>query len=830
MKTISLRFFLLVSSLLLIIIPTSIIGLYNIRQSKQQINRTHESELQDQLLLIQSQIQLTMTYMEKIVRKDLDFFESSLPSLEGSSPDWIEADRTVKRLASLSESHFTVFLPSEKGIVRKVTSITTESGLSAVGTYIEKDSPVYQTVIGGKTYTGTASILNLMYTTVYRPVFSQEGELRYVLFAGIPISQFLEPLLDDLALRKIGTEGYFFVLSPKGEYILSSNRARDGEIIYDARDQQGHYFIREMIETSMEQEGIHLIHYPWQNAGEKAPRNKIAAYTYIKELDWILGSSDYQERALMLINQARLMLRLTILIALLIGVTVSLLMTQLLYRAFSRLQSNMGTVAQGNLKNQNRTGSFFREIEELQHSMHDNMIPRLQDLIGNMEDKSGQITRMSEILGYNINQTLNSVNQVNSSSDLVSNESHILAELMTESHESTESISHAFNDYQDMVQSQTESVAEITASIEETNASLNNVSRVVADKLDAARGLYKQGEEGKKSVDTTNELISLIEEDISKLLDILHIINDITDRTQLLAMNASIEAAHAGAQGRGFAIVAGEMRQLAESTSLNGKRIEESLGEITHRIEAASRHSDQTREVIAGITGNLKDFTRAFQEIADSTEEISLGTNQILEAAGMLSALSEKCSSNSRHIKDSVEQLNWAVKITEEGAHKNQTEVGKLQNFLREVVTAQKEMEALGNINRTIGDELKKELEDFVYDEIAREDSIVDIIRAHQEWLEKVEAHLAGTAELNPRELNDHHICALGNWLREKSQTELAGREDFLQLTKHHEKLHLLVKDLSEGKTDNMEASYLNLKEHSHNVIRYLLASLQSPL
>ena len=585
-----------------------------------------------------------------------------------------------------------------------------------------------------------------------------------------------------------------------------------------------------MIETSMAQEGIHLMQYPWQNRGEKAPRNKIAAYTYIEELDWILGSSDYQERALILINQARFMLRLTIFIALLIGITVSLALTQLLYRAFSRLQSNIGTVAQGDLKNQYRTGSLFREIDELQHSMHDDMIPRLQDLIGNMEEKSGQITRMSEILGYNINQTLHSINQVNSSSNLVSNESHILAELMTESHESTKSISHAFNDYQGMVQSQTESVAEITASIEETNASLNNVSRVVADKLAAARGLYQQGEEGKKSVDRTNELISLIEKDISKLLDILHIINDITERTQLLAMNASIEAAHAGAHGNGFAIVAGEMRQLAESTSLNGKRIEESLGEITQRIESASLHSDQTRKVIAGITENLKDFTRAFQEIADSTQEISLGTNQILEAAGMLSALSEKCTSNSRQIKDSVEQLNWAVKITEEGAHKNQDEVVKLQHFLNEVVTAQKEMEALGNINRSIGDELKKELGNFAYDEIPREDSIVDIIRDHQEWLEKVEAHLDGTAKLNPHELHDRHICALGDWLKKKSQTELADREDFLHLTEHHKKLHLLVKDISEGKTDDMEASYLSLKDHSHNIIRYLLASLQSPL
>ena len=437
---------------------------------------------------------------------------------------------------------------------------------------------------------------------------------------------------------------------------------------------------------------------------------------------------------------------------------------------------------------------------------------------------------MSEILGYNINQTLHSVTQVDGSSSRVSKESHILAKLKSESRDSTESIAQAVKNYQDMVQTQNESVAEITASIEETSASLKNVSRVVSEKLDAAKDLYRQGEEGNKSVDRTSELISLISEDISKLLEILHIISDITDRTQLLAMNASIEAAHAGGQGKGFAIVAGEMRQLAESTSLNGKRIEESLEEITRRIETASAHSVQTRDVITGMTGNLKDFTRAFQEIANSTQEISLGTNQILEAAGMLSSLSETCYHSSHQIKDSVEQLTCAVQITEEGARNNQSEVEKLQHFLGEVVIAQEEMENLGRINKSIGNELKEELENFVYDEIASEESIVDIIRAHQMWLERVEDHLEGRKELRPHELSDHHICALGHWLEEKSRTELAGKEEFIHLTEHHQRLHRLVREISDEKSGDMETSYLNLKEHSHSVIRYLLASLQTSL
>ncbi|MDC7218791.1 MAG: Cache 3/Cache 2 fusion domain-containing protein [Spirochaetales bacterium] len=828
MKNVSLRLFLLLTSLLLVIIPSTVIGLYNTQESKLLINKIHEQELKDQLVLVKNQVHQTSDYTDAFVENDLKSLEVSLPDLTVETPDWDLVRAKINQLASMSDAHYTVFLPFSKGIIRKETSILDINGNSAAGTFISKDSEIFKTVSSGQIYRGNSYILEKWYKAAYKPFFSKEGELLYVLFSGIPEQVFFEDLFEELSTKVIGEEGYFFILSPEGEYILSHNRARDGESLIKSQDSNGRLFIKDMIAIAQGSSDVNIMHYPWKNSDQDEIRDKIAAYTYIEEYQWILGSSDYRERALILVEQTRRMLIITILAAVGAGMIVSLFMTQLIYRSFSRLHKNIGSVAQGNLKDQDAQASFFREINDLQLSVHDNMVPKLKNLIGNMEDKAEQIVRMSEVLGYNINQTLHSIDQVKTSSGRVKSVSQNLTNLMIESRTSTEAISSSVDEYQEMMHTQNESVAEISASIEESGASLNNVSRVVTDKLTAARALVEQGIAGQQSVDQTNDLIKTISDDVTRLLEILHIINDITDRTQLLAMNASIEAAHAGVQGKGFAIVAGEMRQLAESTALNGKRIEESLQEITGRIQAATEHSGKTKTVITDMTGNLKDFSRAFREISDSTQEISLGTSQILEATSMLSDLSEKNYRASHKIKESVEQLNGAVRKTESSARENLNEADELNHFIEEVVTAQEEMDHLGSINLKIGKELKSELEHFVYDELMKEESAIDIIRAHQVWVERVEAHIEGKVRLNPSELGDHQSCSLGQWLNEIEGTDAARGIPLEQLKIHHEKLHTLVKEIALAESNNVEVDFLHLKEHSHTVIHHLLTAMQT--
>ncbi len=104
-------------------------------------------------------------------------------------------------------------------------------------------------------------------------------------------------LRDYMMGLKIGSTGYVYVLDSKGKYILSKDGTRDGEVIWEAKDSDGKYFIQDIIKTAMSipEGGIGESRYPWINPGEKEARYKIAKVVHYKPLDWIIGAGSYED-------------------------------------------------------------------------------------------------------------------------------------------------------------------------------------------------------------------------------------------------------------------------------------------------------------------------------------------------------------------------------------------------------------------------------------------------------------------------------------------------------------------------------------------------------
>src|SRR6056297_284754 len=203
------------------------------------------------------------------------------------------------------------------------------------------------------------------------------------------------------------------------------------------------------------------------------------------------------------------------------------------------------------------------------------------------------------------------------------------ASAMEEIQASVESLARQIGSQKDLVDQSAAAVEEMTASIE-------SVAGVARTKRTAAERLAELTRKGADTLAVSERLIGEVNESVGQVTNMIRVINAIAAQTNLLAMNAAIEAAHAGAYGRGFAVVAAEIRSLAESTSKNAGSINKTLSDLASKIAEAQTASSQSGETFRTIQDESRSVSAAFDEITVSTEELAAGSSEITEATSRL--------------------------------------------------------------------------------------------------------------------------------------------------------------------------------------------------
>jgi methyl-accepting chemotaxis protein len=188
-------------------------------------------------------------------------------------------------------------------------------------------------------------------------------------------------------------------------------------------------------------------------------------------------------------------------------------------------------------------------------------------------------------------------------------------------------------------ESQAGAVTQTTAAVHEMAASIQNVERVANDKTALSKRLLEMTADGGTKVETTNDLIGKIAKGIETILELIAMIDNVSSQTNLLSMNASIEAAHAGQYGKGFAVVADEIRKLAESTAVGAKGISSSLGNLISDINSALASSKASGMTFSEIHARVEQVVSALDEISGNTAELSAGGDEILNAMTVLLSL-----------------------------------------------------------------------------------------------------------------------------------------------------------------------------------------------
>ncbi len=220
----------------------------------------------------------------------------------------------------------------------------------------------------------------------------------------------------------------------------------------------------------------------------------------------------------------------------------------------------------------------------------------------------------------------------------------------------------------DIASHQAMTITQSSAAIEEMVSSINSVNKIVIDMAVEYKHLKSSGEVGKEKQATVRERIREVVKGSVKLQEANTVIEEISNQTNLLAMNAAIEAAHAGEVGKGFAVVADEIRNLAESSAEQSKSIGAELRavhETIASIEAASKESEESYEDVFGGIDNLSNLIVQVQgamgEQAIGSQEVMRSLRTITQTAHQVQEASESMKAESRNVMKSMGALNGST-------------------------------------------------------------------------------------------------------------------------------------------------------------------------
>jgi methyl-accepting chemotaxis protein len=570
--------------------------------------------------------------------EQLNIGGQTVPALRAGNTLLTGNNTACDQVTGMTGAVCSMFVRRGEDMVRIASSVKKPDGSRAVGTLMKKDA-VYTALLKGDDYLSLVVVEQKSFMALYRPIKDAQQNVIGCIAVGFDLSSRLTEFKKQLADIRIGETGYYAVVdaTPGREGTFVVHPKLEGKNVLDGDTDINKEFGRQILEKRGG-----TIHYRWRNPDEKQIRDKVAQLRAVDTWNWILVAGTYQEE-LTRSGQSTV-------IGLLIGlIAQSFLMVILIGWLFGRFigkplevaEKTIASIAAGDLSQRVETtrsdeiGSVLRSVESMRTS--------LSTMIG-------EVRHAAEELGQRGKSLLEAARHSGRSADEQSDSAGAIAAAMEELHASLGAIDHnavEVREFASQADQQSQRGAQV---ISQTTGEMRQIAERIADSSTQVQRLANEA---------------------GNITEIVGVIQGLADQTNLLALNAAIEAARAGEAGRGFAVVADEVRKLAEGTRQSTERISKVIGDIqthsreaseamatvTERVDHGVHLSDEAQSAIETISHSADDLRARLDEITDSLREQNTAGSSIASKAEIVARKSEETSEDAGRVINEVGQM-----------------------------------------------------------------------------------------------------------------------------------------------------------------------------
>lgn len=289
---------------------------------------------------------------------------------------------------------------------------------------------------------------------------------------------------------------------------------------------------------------------------------------------------------------------------------------------------------------------------------------QLSGLVSNMKKETAIVAESAETLASSTNSSAVALTLMKSSVAKISTESTKQQALIEEANEDVKKVTtNAFN-VEQQIELQSVAIQQSSSSVNEMAANIESVAELAKKADSLSVSLRNSSGKGTEAINSAVTSIMAIRDASAEVQDIIKIIQRIASQTNLLAMNAAIEAAHAGDVGKGFAVVADEVRSLASSSSASAKNIQTHIKDMVEKVEHGVNAIQSAGLSFSEITDGIENSSEVIKTIAQAMEEQRGGaaetiraTTSVVEAIDTIQDLSKQQREYAENVESSINQV-----------------------------------------------------------------------------------------------------------------------------------------------------------------------------